>query len=103
MDEKTPTLPVTEAPAPKARKGKRKATAAARKIDPGILELRKEHAEKVRQYRSKAASARMLQVILTKRLAQMTPADKHTLWSELNKSVTPQLPLVDSTSNSPST
>lgn len=64
-----------------------------RKVDAAIVAIHKEAAEKVAAYRKEKAGERILRVIVTKRLAQLTEAQKQALFEELSKTCTPTLNL----------
>jgi hypothetical protein len=90
MNENTPNTPPTT-PTKRTRKPHAAAKPVPRVIDPEITRLRQEHSLRVKEYRGKAASAKILATMLT-RLVQLTPEDKAKLADAL-PATTPALPL----------
>ena len=82
------TITPTPAKAPRKRKAASKRT--DRTLDPEIIRLRQEHNQRVKEYRGKAASAKLVATMI-KRLPQLTADDKAKLAGHL-PAVTPTLP-----------
>ena len=86
-----PDKPATTTPA-KVRKTRKAASKRTdRTLDPEIIRLRQEHNQRVKEYRGKAHSAKIVATMI-KRLSQLTADDKERL-VYLLPAVTPPLPL----------
>ena len=68
-----------------------KKTRAPRVVDPAIEAIRAECRAKIKALAGSRASNKILQTIVTKRLAQLTPEHRQALFDELAKTCTPVL------------
>ena len=89
----TATPPATTAPAKISRKRKAKSPRAERTIHPRIQAANDRRNAEVANIRKEDASARMLRVIIEKRVPKMVEADRRTLVALVAETLEPELPL----------
>ena len=87
----TPPKPPTPAKAPRKRKAK--SPRAERTIDPRIQAANDKRNAEVANIRKEDASARMLRVIIEKRVPKMVESDRRKLVALVAETLEPELPL----------
>jgi hypothetical protein len=90
------TNEITPVPAPVKKAALKKTppitkTRKPRTIDPAVEAIRAEARDKIKSLAGSRASNRILQTIVSKRLAQLTPEHKQALYDELAKTCTQKL------------
>ena len=86
------TTPPAAPATPKRKYTRTPKPVKVRTLDPDIKRLQQEHSQKVANLRASKASARMLVVIIEKRLPKLTAEDRNKLADLLAKTTTPPLP-----------
>ena len=66
---------------------------APRKVDPAVEAIRAEARDKIKALAGSRASNKILQTIVSKRLAQLTQVHRQALFDELAKTCTASLPI----------
>jgi len=89
----TPETPATPTTARVRRTRRAKPPRAERTIHPRIKEANDKRNAEVANIRKEDASARMLRVILEKRVPKMVEADRRKLVADVSKTLEPELPL----------
>ena len=89
----TPETPATPTPAKVRKTRKAKSPRAERTIHPRIQAANARRNAEVANIRKEDASARMLRVIIEKRVPKMVEADRRTLVAFVAETLEPELPL----------